>query len=600
MRLAKLLTSTHHQPLEKTMTPKYKLYGNATDDFLFELVCKYDPSNLSHLQDLDSVLYNEIGRRKNLRTRLSDVRGWRRGVENWESYKLPDWLNLCEQFTSAAEFRANYVAAQNAAYNSGLWPEIKKSMVDSGKWSDQLYGMDGRRYDSRSELIVANWLHYSKIDYISHPKLKLKETSKPSRGDFQLPMVANIEVFMCSKDGVKLRTSLPDWSEGYLIKRQKKELYYEQEGLPLIAIEAEIYRQHGYKRYLSHIQQEFINLGFELCDPANFPIEYSQHQLGVKWGLEDFIGYAQANNINSLSQFLDVAQDLYKLIHIKGLGKQVRVKLDQLNDRSSIAYSKELRSIEDVKADCLRLGIIERSQYEYAHQKGLFPIDTPYSILQSYGVPWFEFINGRKIDDFWAWETAKQFVRSHNFQSKTEFEKHPKKGGDWDFIRKSPAAPSGGYPEWTSWPDFLGNVSHEEQQANKDKVESNNKLLAELGSLDTATAVTYLKKLGLENTSKLKEMTRLYAQLRNRPDWIKLRDMLAARIPKVKTPSEAIEILLFEKCFYLSDFIAQRDSNPNLQRIPKHPDRLGKGIFELVRKAVGLPAHDSKIRSSLS
>jgi len=581
------------------MTPKYKLYGNATDDFLFELVCKYNPSNLSRLQDLDSVLYNEIGRRKSLRARLSDARGWRRGVESWESYKLPDWLNLCEQFTSAAEFRANYVAAQNSAYSSGLWPEIEQLMVDSGKWSNQLFGMDGRKYDSRSELIVANWLHYSKIDYISHPKLKLQETSKPYRGDFQLPMVANIEVFMFSKDGVKLRTSLPDWSEGYLIKRQKKELYYETEGLPFIAIEAEIYRQHGYKRYLTHIQQEFTNLGLELCDPANFPIEYSQHQLGVKWGLEDFIAYAQANKITSLSQFLDCAQDLYKLIHINGLHKGVRVKLDHLNSRNSIAYSKELRPIEDVRADCLRLGITERSQYEKARQNGLFPIDTPSSISQSYGMPWFEFISGRKIDDFWAWETAKQFVRSHNFQSKTEFTKHPKKGGDWDFIRKSPAAPSGGYPEWTSWPDFLGNVSHEEQQAKEDKTESNSKLIAEFSSLDTATAVTYLKKLGLENTGKLKEMTRLYAHLRNRPDWIKLRDMLAARIPKVKTPSEAIEILMFEKCFYLSDFIAQRDSNPNLQRIPKHPDRLGKRIFELVRKAVGLPAHDVKMRSSL-
>ena len=138
MRLAKLLTSTHHQPLEKTMTPKYKLYGNATDDFLFELVCNYDPSNLSHLQDLDSVLYNEIGRRKTLRTRLSDARGWRRGVENWESYKLPDWLNLCEQFTSAGEFRNSYGAAQSAAHNLGLWPEIEKLMVDSGKWSNRI------------------------------------------------------------------------------------------------------------------------------------------------------------------------------------------------------------------------------------------------------------------------------------------------------------------------------------------------------------------------------------------------------------------------------------------------------------------------------
>lgn len=580
------------------MTPKYKLYGNATDDFLFELVCKYDPSNLSHLLNLDSVLYNEIGRRKTLRTRLSDARGWRRGVENWESYKLADWLNLCKQFTSAGEFRDSYGAAQSAADNSGLWPEIKKSMVDSGKWSDQLYGMDGRRYDSRSELIVANWLHYSKIDYISHPKLKLKETSKPSRGDFQLPMVANIEVFMFSKEGVKLRTNLPDWSDDYLIKRQKKELYYEQEDLPLIAIEAEIYRQHGYKRYLSHIQQEFINLGLELCDPANFPIEYSQHDLGIKWALEDFINYAQTNGIFSISQYQIDAPDLYALVHIKDLAKEVRIRLDILNDRRSIAYKEDLRPIEDVRADCLRLEITERSQYEHAHQKGLFPIDTPYSILQSYEMPWLEFISGRKVDDFWAWETAKQFVRSYNFQSKTEFEKHPKKGGEWGFIRKSPAAPSGGYPEWTNWPDFLGNISHAEQQAKVDKIESNSKLIDEFSSLDTATAVTYLKKLGLENTSKLKEMKRLYAHLRNRPDWIKLRDMLAARIPKVKTPSEAIEILMFEKCFYLSDFIARRDSNPNLQRIPKHPDRLGKGVFELARKTVGLPVHDAKGRNS--
>ena len=128
-------------------------------------------------------------------------------------------------------------------------------MVDSGKWSNQLYGIDGRKYASRPELIVANWLHYSKIEYISHPKLKLQETSKPYRGDFQLPKVANIEVFMFSKDRVKCRTNLPNWSKDYLNNRQKKELYYETEGLPFIAIEAGIYRQHGYKRYLSHIQQ---------------------------------------------------------------------------------------------------------------------------------------------------------------------------------------------------------------------------------------------------------------------------------------------------------------------------------------------------------
>jgi hypothetical protein len=95
-------------------------------------------------------------------------------------------------------------------------------MVDSEKWFNQLYGIDGRKYDSRSELIVANWPHYSKIEYFSHQKLKLQETSKPYRGDFQLTIVANIAVFMFSKDGVKLRTNLPDWSKDYLNKRQKR------------------------------------------------------------------------------------------------------------------------------------------------------------------------------------------------------------------------------------------------------------------------------------------------------------------------------------------------------------------------------------------
>ena len=583
------------------MTPKYKIYASATDEFLFKLSCRHAPSSPTNLSKIDSPLYSEINRRKNLRARMSKSFGWRRGVEDWSSYQLPDWLALCEQFSSASEFRSNYVAGQNAAYKSNLWPQIKKLMVDSGKWVDNLYGMDGRRYDSKAEMVVANWLHYSGVKYISHPKLGLQETNKPFKGDFQLPDVANVEVFMCSESGMKSRGDLPKYSANYLARRQKKGLYYASLNLPLISIEAEIYRSNGYKKYLVHIKQQFKKIGIHLCDPEGLPLEYSQHDLGIKWGLEDFINYAKANHIGSISQFQHDAPDLYALIHIKGLAKEVRIALDALHNRRSIAYKEDLRPIADVRADCLRLGIVERTQYNEAYNKGLFPVDTPNSIRQSYGMDWYEFINGRKIDDFWGWQAAKKFVRSFNFQSKTEFEKHPKMGGDWGFIRKSPTAPSGGYSEWTSWPDFLGNTSPTEQARIKAEIEITNKLINEFKTLDTKASVFYLKKLGLHSTRLLnKTRGRLYEDLQRRPDWIQLRDMLASRIPKVKTISEAIEILLFEKCFYLSDFIAQRDSNPNLQRIPKHPDRLGKGIFGLVRKAVGLPAHDAKIRSSLN
>ncbi|MDH6302519.1 hypothetical protein M2128_001443 [Polynucleobacter sphagniphilus] len=68
-------------------------------------------------------------------------------------------------------------------------------------------------------------------------------------------------------------------------------------------------------------------------------------------------------------------------------------------------------------------------------------------------------------------------------------------------------------------------------------------------------------------------------------------------IPKVKTAPEAIEILLDEKCFYWSDFLAMRNSNSRLQSIPIHLDRLGLGIFERVRELVGLPLVDAKVRS---
>ena len=122
------------------MAPKYKTYASATDDFLFELACQYaiSPTNLSKK---DVPLYNEIKGRKNLRARMSATFGWRRGVEKWGLYKMSDWLALCEQFSSASEFRSNYVAGQNAAYRSNLWPQIKKLRIKIGRFVSQLGGL---------------------------------------------------------------------------------------------------------------------------------------------------------------------------------------------------------------------------------------------------------------------------------------------------------------------------------------------------------------------------------------------------------------------------------------------------------------------------
>jgi hypothetical protein len=573
------------------MLSKKKTYEQASDQELFELVSKLDPGGPAKLLKLDPPLYKETKNRKKLRARFTEVRAWRRGVEEWKTYEMKDWLALCEQFTSASEFRAGYVAAQNAAYRSMLWPQIQKLLVDSGKWESNRFGMDGRRYDSKSEMIVANWLHYSGVQYLSHPKLQLKESRRPFVGDFQLPGVANIEVFMCSEKGEKTRTDLPIWAGGYLERRKQKEAHYKKLDLPLLSIEAEIYRQQGVTKYFDHIHQEFKSFGITLCAPDSVPLEYSQHDLGIKWQLEDFIKYAEDHKIIKISKLLRPAQDIYALIRINGLRKKFRIGLDFLHGRIPIAYKKDLRPIEEVRADCLRLGITERAQYEEAYKNGKFPIDTPNSIRQSYGVDWYKFINGRKIDDFWNWEEAKKFVQSLNIKTKTEFEKYKKEGKRWKFIRKSPAAPTGGYPEWTSWGDFLGTVSPEEQKRKQAEEQITSQLIKEFQLLDTAQAVTYLKKLKFKNASELSKRGRLYSDLKKRTDWIELREKLASRNPKVKTASEVIEILVSEKCMFLPDFLGLRNSNAQLQKIPIKYERLGKGIFEQVRRSAGLPAN---------
>ena len=582
------------------MLSKKKTYEQASDNELFELVSKLNPSSPKNLHDLDVTLYMETKNRKRLRARLSETRGWRRGIEHWKTYEMKDWLALCEQFTSASEFRAGYVAAQNAAYRSKLWPQIQKLLVDSGKWESNRFGMDGRRYDSKAEMIVANWLHYSGVQYLSHPKLQLKESRRPFVGDFQLPGVANVEVFMCSEKGKETRTDLPIWAGGYLERRKQKEGHYKELDLPLLSIEAEIYRQQGVTKYFDHIKRRFKSYGITLCAPDSVPLEYSQHDLGIKWYLEDFMNYAKDKKISTISELQLEAPDLYALIHIKELEKEFRIGLDVLHGRIPIAYKKDLRPIEEVRADCLRLGITERAQYEEAYKNGKFPIDTPNSIRQSYEVDWYEFINGRKIDDFWNWAEAKKFVQSFKIKTKTEFENYNKKGKGWEFIRKSPAAPSGGYhPYWTNWGDFLGTVSPEEQKRKNAEDQITSQLIKKFQLLDTEQAVSYLKKLNLRNVKELLIRGRLYSELKGRTDWIELREKLASRTSKVKTAPEVIEILVSEKCMFLSDFLAKRNSNSRLQTIPIKYERLGKGIFESVRRSAGLPAnhHDASSRT---
>jgi hypothetical protein len=329
-------------------------------------------------------------------------------------------------------------------------------MVENGKWSG-IYGLDGIRYQSIAEMIVGNWLFISNIFYIPHAPLPFKSSRRFRESDFGLENNEFIEVFLCSELSVAERGDMPSWVNNYQFKRQYKLDSAQNCGIKIITIEAEIYRLHGYKKYISHIKDVLSAHNYHLVDLHNRRLDISGKARGFNWNIDDFINYARNNNLKKLSDFVKVPHsDLYKILIDKNFRDDVRFELDKIYNRKTEAEGKFLVPIEIVKTTCIKLGITQRLEYEDAYKNNLLPFGFPYSVRQSYGINWDVFISGRSRSDFMEFIKAREYVRSRKFKSKSEFTFHVQTDPSMKYIRKNPAAPSGGYPEFVSWPDFLG------------------------------------------------------------------------------------------------------------------------------------------------
>ena len=413
-------------------------------------------SKSKELSKKDSVLYGEVLNRPGVRDYLTRY-GFRRAILRHEKMTKQDWINLLKQFDGADHFRNSYTAAYTTTSKLGIWESLKKEMGKLNLWTS-IVGHDGRIYDSRSEAIVANWLLHSHINYEIHPPLPFN-TQTNYLADLRLTdKDLWVEVYMCSQNGFHARNNSPEWAPDYLENREQKEaLYTEHLKGKRITIEAEIYRAKGLNKYLEHIKSQFAKCGIELSPHKGKGLDINGTARGTDWTEEQFIEYADSNNLTQLDGFNKPGHsDLYKVLEMRDMRDDIKRALDEKHGRTHVARGKYLISAEKLRKLCKKLVLKSRSDYLAARRNNLLPNTAPSSVRQAYGLTFTEFITGRKRDDFCSLTEAMLIVHKKGFKNRGEFLKAVRIDPEMARIRKSPSSPQGGYKGWPGWSAFLG------------------------------------------------------------------------------------------------------------------------------------------------
>jgi len=434
-------------------------YKKMSDLNLYDLILSINPKKPVELLKYDCVLYSELNRveRFSLKQKIHKKLDWRRMICEYRKLDIVGWLNICEQFESKQQFMNKYTAAYNKAIKSGYWIEICRIMHENGKWS-ALYGLDGCLYQSKSELIVANWLYEANINYKSHPKIIFE--NKKYYSDFYLTDInAYIEVFMFSENSFQERIDLPNWSDDYYAKRLYKEKKYKENKMNLIIVEAEICRLAGIEEFKKYILNVFSNYSIKLPLISNEKLLFGTGRRGLNWSLEDFVNYADKMGWEKLSDFQKYEISLYNVLMLRKMRLDVENLLNDKYGRKKRAIGINLIPLEILKDYCLNNNITMKKEYEKAYKESALPMGAPADIRQSYGTSWAEFFGRRFRFDLWSWEKAREYVRSRGFKSKAEFTQAvtTETNTEMKYIRRNPGnRTSGGYSEFIDWYDFLG------------------------------------------------------------------------------------------------------------------------------------------------
>jgi hypothetical protein len=195
----------------------------------------------------------------------------------WQGKSLDDIAQHIRDsgFTSSTDWHASSSGSYKYAASQNWVREITKLF----NWG-QFKGLNGFRYDSLPETIVANMLHLADYDFIDHPPI----TRFPGYGggramaDFLIdagPLW--IEVWAYRTEDVVRYAKFED----YPAKRKYKEQGYQAHAMPLCSLEGGLfYRPHtldgiDYRRGMS----SFVRHACQRLTQHGFPITYTQDLL---------------------------------------------------------------------------------------------------------------------------------------------------------------------------------------------------------------------------------------------------------------------------------------------------------------------------------
>ena len=469
--------------ISKANTQKYK-FGAMNNQELFIAAIGVPTKNLKSngtFRGKHSVLSNEMNARKvcgkSLLELFSQDQGWRLIRPELTSYSYNDWYDYLELrgYKTVDEWKKDDPRAQcicSSSHKNTYYTDLKNEFFNKERLT-----LDSIQYDSTSELLVAKVLSHLNISFIPHGKWgffykKLDSANKKRKRrhpeyDFKFSIQEKkyiVEVWLCSKDSLKLNEMKDEMLLDYLNKRNFKTenapIYHPD--VTLVSIEASINRKNGQKAFLEHVKEVLLTeVGLSDVCEIDFESLYEGDPRPLsQWRVCDF--FRECREINA-KQITDLSTSLQNILR---KNVDIKIALAQLLARkhgyplNTRYYLAPLSHVIEYCSKRPELGV--RKVYQKRHSSGKLPHGFPQRVTNTYGeITTHGEICGVKPVSFLGYSSAKKLAQKYAFNSSVEYEYARSSDNDkfepLKRIYKLPDHPISGYAEWEDWSTFLGN-----------------------------------------------------------------------------------------------------------------------------------------------
>lgn len=525
------------------------------------------------------------------------------------------WFEFAKCSTGRSNFDAVGGGVWLERYAKKLHGRVTRS---TAKFWGKYVGSDGIEYDSLSEVIQGSLLFFNKdlLEYEFSPRLPFRGQGKKAPryclADFRVNVRTGVECLYpeftvenwMRFDNLENIQSSDQVVISALKQRRFKINEYKKLEMRLVETESQVYRDFGVQEYIDHLASEYLNqAGIHLkTEGFSAPLPGTKSQSDLTLSERALLLYTfQVKTVNAGTKHENqrIRSICFQIVQNRDTST-VEVELARLQGRQSRVRNGEwigTASSEAVRKYCSEKKF-SKPMYEAAYKKNQLPAGFPAAPRQSWPQWSWTTIQGKvpRSRLVRKYETARKMVQKWQLRTGRKLKsasKYERERENSRYLLRLPKQPdnkkAGGLIGFVSWPDFLGN--HPELPRSKSKGVQD-AIYAEVETADAATTASVLRREELTDAVTLSRYaSHLYERIRVRKDWKSILAKLAGRQELVASMDEAVKILLNNRVFTEADYRSQRADNLQLQQIPLHFDRLGKGVFMQARDAEKLRAN---------